>query len=115
MKQDWEALGGTGQNVTCGRLEDVGGKDRHLVLSYITSYMTTLHTSEVTSLPDVGGLAVQGRKAGRHNGCILQVSFFPSSSVQGTEKDLLNALTSVSWATRHVNSQAVTVPLWPHC
>ena len=78
---------------------------------YHTNYTPTPCTSKVTSLPDVGGLAVQGRKAGRHNGCIREGSFFPSCGVQGMEKDLLNALPSVSWATGHVTSQALTVRL----
>ena len=102
---------GTRQNVTYGGLEHVGGRDRLLVLTYINNYITTPCTSKVTSLPDVGGLAVQGRKAGRHNGCILEGSFFPSYGVQGTEKHLPNALPSLSWATGHVTSQAVTVQL----
>jgi len=37
-----------------------------------TSYMITPCTGKVALLSDVGGLAVQGTKAGRHNGCILE-------------------------------------------
>lgn len=59
-------------NITSGGLEDKAGRDRQLVLSYITSYMPTPCMSKVTSHPDVCGLAIESRKAGRHDGCILE-------------------------------------------
>ena len=63
----------------------MAGKDGQLGLSYITSYMPASHMSKVTSLPDGGGLTVQGRKAGRHNGCIVEAFFlsFPCCARDG--------------------------------
>jgi len=43
-----------------------------------------------------------------------RVSIFASSGTQGTQRDLLKALTSVSRATDHANCQAVAVQLCQH-
>ena len=80
--------GGMGQNITCGGLAHVAGRDGWLLLSYIATYITTPGTSNVTSLPDVGGLAVQGRRTGRHNGLILKSFFFSSSGEQRKREGL---------------------------